>query len=98
MISTVLWLLFDFLPLKIDVKVPSKSNMQKNFAVHWRRHKTLPSFSMHIFYLIRSGYEEHLHRLADLQSSLTRIQREEGESVDKTKVQEIVRSFACFRI
>jgi hypothetical protein len=53
---------------------------------------------MHIFYFIRSGYEEHLHRLADLQSSLTRIQREEGESVDKTKVQEIVRSFACFRI
>ncbi len=31
MISTVLWLLFDFLPLKNDVKVPAKSNMQKNF-------------------------------------------------------------------
>ncbi len=31
LISTVLWLLFDFLPLKNDVKVPSKSNMQKNF-------------------------------------------------------------------
>ncbi len=31
MISTVLWLLFDFLSLKNDVKVPSKSTMQKNF-------------------------------------------------------------------
>ncbi len=30
-VSTVLFLLFDFLSLKIDVKVPSKSNMQKNF-------------------------------------------------------------------
>ncbi len=30
LISTVLWLLFEFLPLKNDVKVPSKSNMQKN--------------------------------------------------------------------
>jgi hypothetical protein len=28
--STVLWLLSDSLPLKNDVKVPSKSNMQKN--------------------------------------------------------------------
>jgi hypothetical protein len=56
------------------------------------------SFSTTFSTFIRSGYEEHLHRLADLQSSLTRIQREEGESVDKTKVQEIVRSFACFRI
>jgi hypothetical protein len=31
LISTVLWLLFDFLPLKNYVKVPSKSKMQKNF-------------------------------------------------------------------
>ncbi len=31
LIPTVLWLLFDFLPLKNNVKVPSKSNMQKNF-------------------------------------------------------------------
>ncbi len=31
LISTVLWLLFDFLPLKNDVNEPSKSNMQKNF-------------------------------------------------------------------
>ncbi len=30
-ISTVLWLLFDFLPFKNDVKVSSKSNMNKNF-------------------------------------------------------------------
>ncbi len=30
LISTVLSLLFDYLPLKNDVKVPSKSNMQKN--------------------------------------------------------------------
>ncbi len=30
MISTVLWLLYDFLPLINDIKVPSKTNMQKN--------------------------------------------------------------------
>ncbi len=37
LISTVLWLHFDFLPLKNDVKVPSKSNMQKTFLkfVFW---------------------------------------------------------------
>ncbi len=31
-ILTVLWLLLDFLSLKNDVNVPSKSNKQKNFA------------------------------------------------------------------
>jgi hypothetical protein len=31
LISTALRLLFDFLSLKNDVLVPSKSNMQKNF-------------------------------------------------------------------
>jgi hypothetical protein len=31
LLSTVLGLLFDFLPLNNAVKVPSKSNMQKNF-------------------------------------------------------------------
>jgi hypothetical protein len=31
LIPTVLWLLFDFLSLKNDVNVPSKSNRQKNF-------------------------------------------------------------------
>ncbi len=31
MIPTVLWLLFDFLSLKNDVIVPSKSNKQKYF-------------------------------------------------------------------
>jgi hypothetical protein len=31
LISTVLWLFFDFLSLKNDVKVPSKSTKQKNF-------------------------------------------------------------------
>ncbi len=30
MISTLLWLLYDFLSLKNDVTVPSKSNKQKN--------------------------------------------------------------------
>ncbi len=34
LINTVLWLLFDFLSLKNDVKVPSKSTMQKNF---WKK-------------------------------------------------------------
>ncbi len=34
LISTVLWLLFDFLSLKNDVKVPSKSNVQKNFFLN----------------------------------------------------------------
>jgi hypothetical protein len=50
----------------------------------------------------RSGYEEHLHRLADLQSCLQRIQNEEGgtggESEDKRKVHEICQTFSCFRI
>jgi hypothetical protein len=31
LIPTVLWLLLDFLSLKNDVNVPSKSNKQKNF-------------------------------------------------------------------
>jgi hypothetical protein len=35
LISTVLRLLFDFSPLKNDVKVLSKSNMQKNFFLNW---------------------------------------------------------------
>ncbi len=34
LIFTVLWLLFDFLQLKNDEKVPSKSNMQKNFFLN----------------------------------------------------------------
>ena len=33
LIPTVLWLLFDFLSLKNDVNVPSKSNEQKNFLL-----------------------------------------------------------------
>ncbi len=33
LISTVLWLLFDFLSLKNDVKVPSERNMKKTFFV-----------------------------------------------------------------
>jgi hypothetical protein len=31
LIPTVLWLLYDFLSLKNDVNIPSKSNKQKNF-------------------------------------------------------------------
>jgi hypothetical protein len=31
LIPTVLWLLFDFLSLKNDVNVPSKSNKEKKF-------------------------------------------------------------------
>ncbi len=31
LMSTVLWLLFDFLPLNNYVNIPSKSNRQKNF-------------------------------------------------------------------
>ncbi len=34
LISTVLWLLFDFWPLENDVKVPSKCNMQKNLFLN----------------------------------------------------------------
>ncbi len=34
LIFTVLWLLFDFLSLKSDVKVPSKSNMQNFFFLN----------------------------------------------------------------
>ncbi len=33
LIPTVLWLFLDFLSLKNDVKVPSKSNKQKNFFI-----------------------------------------------------------------
>ena len=48
--------------------------------------------------LVRSGYDEHLHRLADLRQCLHRIQREEGDTIDKTKVSEICSSFTCFQI
>ncbi len=39
MIPTVLWLLYDFLPLKNDENVASKSNKQKTcrFEGHWRK-------------------------------------------------------------
>ncbi len=42
LIPTVLWHLYDFLSLKNDLKVPSKSNKQKNFFCwhledHWRK-------------------------------------------------------------
>ena len=48
--------------------------------------------------LVRSGYDEHLHRLADLKMCLHRIQREEGDTIDKTKVAEICNAFTCFQI
>lgn len=48
--------------------------------------------------LVRSGYDEHLHRLADLRACLHRIQKEEGDTIDKTKVTEICNSFTCFQI
>ncbi len=40
LIPTVLWLLFDFLSLKNDVNVLSKSNKQKTYSMdpqHWQR-------------------------------------------------------------
>ncbi len=37
LISTILWLLYDFLSVNNDVNVPSKSNKQKKiFCLHWR--------------------------------------------------------------
>jgi len=48
--------------------------------------------------LARSGYDEHLHRLADLKVCLQRISREEGDTIDKTKVNEICNTFTCFQI
>ena len=48
--------------------------------------------------LVRSGYDEHLHRLADLKMCLHRIQREEGDTIDKTKVSEICKAFSCFQL
>ena len=48
--------------------------------------------------LVRSGYDEHLHRLADLKMCLHRIQREEGDTIDKTKVSEICKAFTCFQL
>merc|ERR1719397_918063 len=46
----------------------------------------------------RSNYSEHLHRQSDLRTCLQRIQREETDSVDKKKANEICQSFSCFRI
>ena len=43
--------------------------------------------------LVRSGYDEHLHRLSDLKVCLQRIQKEEGDTIDKTKVDEICNTF-----
>lgn len=48
--------------------------------------------------LDRSNYSEHLHRQSDLRTCLQRIQREETDSVDKKKANEICQSFSCFRI
>jgi len=48
--------------------------------------------------LARSGYDEHLHRLSDLKLCLQRIQKEEGDTIDKTKVNEICKAFTCFQI
>eukprot|EP00090_Calanus_glacialis_P001892 TRINITY_DN11412_c0_g1_i1.p1 TRINITY_DN11412_c0_g1~~TRINITY_DN11412_c0_g1_i1.p1 ORF type:complete len:663 (-),score=127.20 TRINITY_DN11412_c0_g1_i1:157-2145(-) len=48
--------------------------------------------------LVRSGYDEHLHRLSDLKVCLQRIQKEEGDTIDKTKVNEICNTFTCFQI
>ena len=48
--------------------------------------------------LVRSGYEEHQHRLGDLRTCLLRIQREESDSVDRKKATEICQSFSCFRM
>ncbi len=36
LVPTVLWLLYDFLSLKNDVNVPSKSNKQKQIICCWR--------------------------------------------------------------
>ena len=47
--------------------------------------------------LIRSGYNEHLHRLQDLKTCLNRIQLEDGDTVDKTKANEICETFSCFQ-
>ena len=48
--------------------------------------------------LVRSGYEEHQHRLGDLRTCLHRIQREESDSVDRKKATEICQAFSCFRM
>jgi len=48
--------------------------------------------------LVRSGYDEHLHRLSDLKLCLQRIQKEDGDTIDKTKVNEICNTFTCFQI
>ena len=47
--------------------------------------------------LIRSEYNEHLHRLQDLKTCLNRIQLEDGDTVDKTKANEICETFSCFQ-
>ena len=42
--------------------------------------------------LVRSGYEDHLHKLSDLKSCLLRIQKEEADTVDRKKATEICES------
>ena len=48
--------------------------------------------------LVRSDYEDHLHKLSDLRACLERIQREEADTVDRKKATEICESFSCFQI
>ena len=48
--------------------------------------------------LVRSEYDDHQHRLTDLRHSLQRIQAEEEDTIDKTKVNEICSAFSCFQI
>ena len=48
--------------------------------------------------LERSNYEEHQHRVGDLRPCLIRIQREEADTVDRKKAEEISRTFSCLRI
>jgi hypothetical protein len=59
LISTVLGLLFDFLPLKTDVNVPSKSNMQKN------------CFSKNLFFVSASGSISQRHGSEECHGSAT---------------------------
>ncbi len=54
LIFTVLWLLYDFLSLKNDVNLPSKSNQQKNFL--WASWRPLTN---------RTGSRRRLYRSAD---------------------------------
>ncbi len=63
---TALWLLFDFLYLKNDVNVPSKSNKQKNFFISFLLASWRSTTKIARSRSASTGYISHRHGTADL--------------------------------